>query len=1090
MRVTQFTTYNNFLLNQQNTLSELNKVTQELSTGKKIQNSYDNPTIFVNDLKFQEKINTFTEVKKSASFAQTFANETDTTLNDTVTTLNSFKTKLLDAANDTNNETSRKAIVTDLEGKLEHLKDLANTSIGGKYIFSGSKFGTKPINDEYKYQGNGKKVKAFLGAGVEREYNIDGKTLFLGRDNDYKKHLSLNVVQYNKMKQNPEFVVRGSDGKLYIDKDLKKHHKEPDSSAPPTNEPITPDSEVRMLTGVQDVYHSDTDTYSDGTSYFYLKGKKSNGENIDTKFSFTNSTKVSDLLNKIGKIYGNTPTSKVVDVSVNDMGEIQIKDLKSGKLVTDFFMVASDKNEDTMQDVVKNGDYITSFQKSNFKGMKSLNTVTANNGYFDNRVFKFGSKFFLDDNSREALPNDSLDKVLGQGLTQDNRISTPSFIHITGTDTDGNSVDDTFNIYDSSGNPKRMQDLLNEIKTAFGGDDKVGVGLENGQIVINDKTLKEKNDSSKLSINLTAYEDTDNNGSLDTSTDQKIDIFRSKDIANENENYFAKNGNNLSSNVSQIVKDKTIYFKNGEKFIKVNDTQNYATHKTVLMDTIGDESTPKDINLDFKNINGEYKKAKIELRDTIKTMTAKYQADDNSEIIYDPSGNSTINDKYYDIMGMNVIDKNENKVAVKYLKVSDGSTTDTIAIDKNTTFKDIVNDTSLLTGYSNGKFTTSSSNVSITLEDENQNDIIAGFKSNYQIDLNNDGKIDYGETFNIFNNKGELTPAHTHIKTISQVDPDTCKCELHDEETKGVTFEQLGDVVSMVTSKNIAPNTVDSYKTYTSVAKSKVEVNLDEKGKINLKDNTSSPSKIDLAMYGTSLMSSNFTSLGSSVNDSGSDQTFSVDVDGTSYSMNVNNNESVKSFIDDINNGNLKDSSGNSLDAKASFKDGNIYLDFTNVDGNIDSITDNNLNTHFDYRNDNSFSVNSNNAITIDDAQTDFFDTLQQAIEAVKNGYNYANSNSNDPRNFGIQGAIEAIDHLNDHIRRSHAKIGSVSNEFQMSIDRVETLTTHVKTLQSENIDADIGDATMRLNSLKLSYQALLASIGKVSNLTLLNYLK
>ena len=151
MRVTQFTTYNNFLVNQQNTLSELNKVTQDLSTGKKIQNAYDNPTIFVNDLKFQEKLNTFTQIKSSASFAQTFANETDTTMNDIVTTLNSFKTKLLDAANDTNNETSREAIVSELNGELEHLKDLANTSIGGKYIFSGSAFNTKPINDDYQY---------------------------------------------------------------------------------------------------------------------------------------------------------------------------------------------------------------------------------------------------------------------------------------------------------------------------------------------------------------------------------------------------------------------------------------------------------------------------------------------------------------------------------------------------------------------------------------------------------------------------------------------------------------------------------------------------------------------------------------------------------------------------------------------------------------------------------------------------------------------------------------------------------------------------------------------------------------------------
>jgi len=50
-------------------------------------------------------------------------------------------------------------------------------------------------------------------------------------------------------------------------------------------------------------------------------------------------------------------------------------------------------------------------------------------------------------------------------------------------------------------------------------------------------------------------------------------------------------------------------------------------------------------------------------------------------------------------------------------------------------------------------------------------------------------------------------------------------------------------------------------------------------------------------------------------------------------------------------------------------------------------------------------------------------------------------------------------------------------------------LIVHTQTLMSDNIDTDLGEASMKLNSLQLSYQALLASIAKVNNLTLLNYL-
>ena len=1089
MRVTQFTLYNNFIFNQQNDLNELTKVQSQLSTGKKIEYMYDNPVVFVKDLKFQEEINSFTQIKKSSQFAKTFANETDTVLNEISNTLDSFKVKLIQAANDTNNQTSRMAIAKELEGELNHLRDLANTSLDGKYIFSGSAFDKEPISKDFKYQGNDKKVKAFLGNGVEREYNIDGESLFLGRDDDYKKHMTLNVIQYDKMKQHPEFVVRGSDGKLYIDKNIKEHGKIPDSTDVAINEPITEDSEIRRLTGVNDIYDDTTDTYTDGTSYFYIKGKKPNGESFDTKFSLKNSAKVSELLEKIGEAFGNTTVSKVVDVSLNDMGEIQIKDLNSGKMLSDFFIAASDKNEDSINDLVKNGDYLVSFQDSNFKGVKSLSSIKANDGYFDNRIFKFGSKFFLDDNSREAMPDDALDKIFGEGVTEDNRISKPKFIHITGTDTDGNSVDDVFDIYNSDGSSKSMQDLLNEIKTAFGGDDKVDTKLENGEIVIIDKTLQNSNDSSKLSINLTAYEDTDNDSNFNETDDKKINIFRTKDIVNENENYFDKQGNTLTSNVSQIIKDKSIYFKNGEILTKKNDIQTYANDNTAIMDTVGDESIPKEIYLDFKNIDGEYKKAKIELRDTIKSILAKYESDSNKEIIYDPSGKSYSNNKYYATVGSNVIDENGNTVKVKYLKVSDGNTTDTIALDDSTTFEDIVNSTSLLTGYENGKFKTANSNVSITLEDESGNDIKAGFKSNYQIDLNNDGKISYGEIFNIFNDKKELTPAHTYITTVSEMDPSTCKLCNKDKTTKGITFKQLENVVSMLTAKDLPSNSPEIYSDYNNMSQKKVKVYLDEKGKLRLEDNTSSTSNIELSMYGKSLMSSNFTSIGDKVNTSGSNQTFTITVDGIDYSMNVNNNETVKTFINDINNGNLKDGSGNSLNVKANFKNGNIYLDFRNVKGDF-TINDTNLNTNFKFRNDNSISFQSNNAITIDKPKVDFFETLQEAIKAVKNGDNYANADSNDPRNFGIQGAIEAIGHVMDRVRREHAKIGAVSQEFDLSIQRVDMLKNHVEALQSENIDTDIGEATMKLTSIQTSYQALLASIAKINNLTLLNYLR
>ena len=841
MRVTQFTYYNDFLINQQKDLTRLNKIQTQLASGKKIEYMYDDPVIFTKDLKFQEEINSFKEIKNSASFAKTFANETDTILNDISNTLDSFKTKLIEAANDTNNSVNREAIAKELEGELEHLRDLANTSIDGKYIFSGSAFDKEPIGKDYKYQGNDKTVKAFLGKGVEREYNIDGKSLFLGRDDDYKKHVTLNVVQFDKMKQHPEFVVRGKDNKLYIDKHLKEHGKIPDSSNPPQNTPVTLDSEIRMLTGVEDIYDSTTDTYKDGISYFYVKGRKPNGEVVNTKFSLSNSDKVSDLLKKIGEVFGNTDTTKVVNVNINDMGEIEIKDAVTGKMITDFFMVASDKDEASVEDLAKNGDYIVEFQKSNFATIPEVSYVKASNQYFDNRIYKFGAIFKNIKTQQNAIPQNKIKEVLGDNINL--------------------SVTINSSIY-SVGPNNTFEDLINQIKNAG-----YNAYMKDGELIIEDK-LASSSDTSNLDITMsTTY-----------TSGGSANALSLKDSIVFNKLFFEKNGNLNISNLNQIVADVKYTKIDGNYVAEKNpNAQHYASLDTLLADTIdlNPSNYPQTINITFRDINGN-----------LNTAT-------------------------------------------------------------------------------------------ITLRDEPDSD---GHLSTFSVN---------GNTYDILDKNGNKTPAHDVITHETYMDPITCKACQKENIQRGVTFRQLSDVISMIVTGNLpASNTQQDYNKAIEASKEEVLSGVDEKGRFFVKDLSNNPTNIELSIY-----------------------------------------------------------------------------------------SDN-------------FSFQENNAITIDEPQTDFFEILQKAIDAVRNGENFANADSKNPRSFGIQGAIEAIDHVMDRVRREHAKIGAVSKEFDLSIERVDMLKNHIITLQSDNIDTDIGEATMRLNSLQLSYQALLASIAKVSNLTLLNYLR
>jgi len=80
------------------------------------------------------------------------------------------------------------------------------------------------------------------------------------------------------------------------------------------------------------------------------------------------------------------------------------------------------------------------------------------------------------------------------------------------------------------------------------------------------------------------------------------------------------------------------------------------------------------------------------------------------------------------------------------------------------------------------------------------------------------------------------------------------------------------------------------------------------------------------------------------VNDSGSSQDFKIKINGTQYSMSLDDGATVSDMVDKINNGDLKDNDGNSLSGiDAEFSDGHIKLHLQQI-GDI-QITDNNLTT-------------------------------------------------------------------------------------------------------------------------------------------------
>lgn len=303
--------------------SALNKLAMQLSSGLKIQDSYEDASVYIDSTRLEYELKTLEQIKEATNSAKEMTANSMKALQDMVKLLEDFKVKVTQAASDGNSQTSREAIAKELTRIKEQIVQLANTSVNGQYLFSGAQLNNKPFDSKGNYFGDKNNVNVVTGAGTESPYNIPGFDLFFKADGDYQKQITTNEKftdnRYD-LSQNPDktkyltgdnlwqdLIGLGyvKDKKLDIDKDFEQDTK---LNFPPTT--------------------------------LYVQGVRPDGQSFKSAVLVGPEDKMEDVLEKIGNLYGNTATEKVVDVTLNDSGQIQITDLKEGNNKLDFHAVA------------------------------------------------------------------------------------------------------------------------------------------------------------------------------------------------------------------------------------------------------------------------------------------------------------------------------------------------------------------------------------------------------------------------------------------------------------------------------------------------------------------------------------------------------------------------------------------------------------------------------------------------------------------------------------------------------------------------------------------------------------------------------
>lgn len=135
-----------------NTVASLNatnaveqSLTQELSSGVKVNSISDDPAAFAQNVALSAQLSADDTFSQTATSSESLLQVSDTALGSVVTQLTQAITLATEGNNGTLNSSNLKTIASELSGIRDQVLSLANSTYLGRYIFAGSQSSTTPF---------------------------------------------------------------------------------------------------------------------------------------------------------------------------------------------------------------------------------------------------------------------------------------------------------------------------------------------------------------------------------------------------------------------------------------------------------------------------------------------------------------------------------------------------------------------------------------------------------------------------------------------------------------------------------------------------------------------------------------------------------------------------------------------------------------------------------------------------------------------------------------------------------------------------------------------------------------------------------
>ncbi len=234
LRITQNILLNNAIRDITRNAVRLNLFRQQLSTGRRVNQPSDDPATFLRIIPLTNEIASVRRFQENAVLAKDLLNTASSAFQDASAIMAEARKIAVQGANGTLNDSDRQTLASSTDQLLRQMLGLANSRLGDRYLFSGTRTSVQPFvltegtgGTFVTYNGNGDQVKVEVAPGVETAVTSSGETLFMkhqrgptvfsgktgaapGTGTDSGKGQAILVVEHTGFSNLPTGVLAGS----------------------------------------------------------------------------------------------------------------------------------------------------------------------------------------------------------------------------------------------------------------------------------------------------------------------------------------------------------------------------------------------------------------------------------------------------------------------------------------------------------------------------------------------------------------------------------------------------------------------------------------------------------------------------------------------------------------------------------------------------------------------------------------------------------------------------------------------------------------------------------------------------------------